>query len=276
MRCRYCEKICKNINSLKQHELRCPKNENREYKWGKINYTLKRCKYCGENKRSSVLKAHENSCLLNPINKKYCKNCGNIILKNNKFCCMSCSASYNNSRRKFSQKNKDKKLHKYCVDCGKEISLYASRCKECCVIKRKGCKISNEQKEFLSKIRSKTIEEKGVGGFLDTKYYKIKNINNIEYSVRGTWELRYAKFLNSSNILWERKYYLYYTTYDGVKRTYCPDFHLPISNEIVEVKGYFSDEDKQKIKLVEEQNNIKIKVLLEKDLKELGIFKLPI
>ena len=34
--CKYCEKECKNQNSLKNHERRCPRNENRVYKNGKL------------------------------------------------------------------------------------------------------------------------------------------------------------------------------------------------------------------------------------------------
>lgn len=34
--CKYCEKECKNQNSLKNHEYRCPRNENRVYKNGML------------------------------------------------------------------------------------------------------------------------------------------------------------------------------------------------------------------------------------------------
>ena len=34
--CKYCEKECKNQNSLKNHEHRCPRNENRVYKNGML------------------------------------------------------------------------------------------------------------------------------------------------------------------------------------------------------------------------------------------------
>lgn len=47
-------------------------------------------------------------------------------------------------------------------------------------------------------------------------------------------------------------------TDDGVKRTYNPDFYLPTMNAYVEVKGYYSDKDKLKMKLVLEQNDVKI------------------
>lgn len=130
---------------------------------------------------------------------------------------------------------------------------------------------TNEAKSKLSEIRSKAIEEMGQGGFLDVKYYSICNILGEEFKVRGTWELKYADFLNKNNILWIRKLYIKYTTQDGVIRTYTPDFYLPSKNEYIEVKGYFSDEDKNKIKYVIEQNDITIKILMFQDLINLGI-----
>lgn len=115
---------------------------------------------------------------------------------------------------------------------------------------------SKATREKLSEIRSKYLDN-CAAGFQNVKWYKIKNLNGIEYIVRGTWELNVANKLNNENIIWIRNYRLKYIK-DGIQKTYNPDFYLPATNEFIEVKGYYSNKDKEKMKLVLEQNNIKI------------------
>ena len=118
---------------------------------------------------------------------------------------------------------------------------------------------SKETKELLSKKRSEYLaSSKNAGGFRDVGWYEVENINHKKYVVRGTWEYNVALKLNEQNILWERNHYVNYFL-DEIKRTYNPDFYLPESNEYIEVKGYFSEKDKIKMKSVVEQNkDIKI------------------
>lgn len=132
-----------------------------------------------------------------------------------------------------------------------------------------GHPISNDTKEKLSIIRSKILEEKGVGGFKNIKWYKIKNILGEEFIVRGTWELEVARWLNFKNLVWVRKIYLSYTDDDNIKRTYCPDFYLLKYNLYIEVKGYFSQADRNKIKKVKIQNDIKLICLFEKHIRKI-------
>ena len=129
-------------------------------------------------------------------------------------------------------------------------------------IKIQGHKHSIETKEILSKKRSEYLaSSENAGGFKDVGWYKIKNIKNIEYVVRGLWEYNVALKLNELNILWIRNQYLNYFI-DGVKKIYNPDFYLPDSNEYIEVKGYFSDKDKIKMDAVIDQNpNVKIRFM---------------
>ena len=129
-------------------------------------------------------------------------------------------------------------------------------------IKIQGHKHSIETKEILSKKRSEYLASaENAGGFKDVGWYKIKNIKNIEYVVRGLWEYNVALKLNELNILWIRNQYLNYFI-DGVKKIYNPDFYLPDSNEYIEVKGYFSDKDKIKMDAVIDQNpNVKIRFM---------------
>ena len=130
---------------------------------------------------------------------------------------------------------------------------------------------SKETREKLSLIQSKHIEEAGHGGFRAVLYYKISNVEGTEYSVRGTWELKTAEYLNAKNVLWERLKYLKYVDLEGIRRTYVPDFYLPETKEYWEVKGYFSAKDRLKMRLVNEQNGLEVKILQEHNLVELGI-----
>ena len=129
-------------------------------------------------------------------------------------------------------------------------------------IKIQGHKHSVETKEILSKKRSEYLASaENAGGFKDVGWYKIKNIKNEEYVVRGLWEYNVALKLNELNILWIRNQYMNYFI-DGVKKIYNPDFYLQDSNEYIEVKGYFSDKDKIKMDAVIDQNpNAKIRFM---------------
>lgn len=131
---------------------------------------------------------------------------------------------------------------------------------------------TKETKEKLSLIRSQIIEEKGAGGFLDVKYYSIKNIVNETFKVRGTWEVKFAEWLNKQNILWKRKIYITYKDDMGIRRTYTPDFYIPYTGLYIEIKGYYPKNDRIKLKKVIEQNKIDLVVLFERHIKKLDGF----
>lgn len=131
-----------------------------------------------------------------------------------------------------------------------------------------GQNVSKVTREKISKARSKYLEEIGGGGFTKIKWYKINNIKNEEFIVRGKWELELAEILNNEKIYWIRKVYLTYLQ-NEITKTYCPDFYLPDYNMYIEVKGYYSQIDKEKIALVLEKNNINLQMVFEKDLCEI-------
>ena len=119
-----------------------------------------------------------------------------------------------------------------------------------------------ETKDKLSEIRSKYLE-KCPNGFPDVGWYKIQNINGEEFTVRGTWERDFGNYLTLHKILWIRNIYLKYIKSDGSIHRYNPDFYLPELDLYIEVKGYFSEKDKLKTKLVLEQNKINLKFVKE-------------
>lgn len=112
-----------------------------------------------------------------------------------------------------------------------------------------GRKLSNEHKEKLSLARAKTLEKECLDKpYAHIKWHKVKNIKNEEFSVRGMWEVNVAKRLNELNLYWIKskpiKYIKDYT------HNYTPDFYIPSLNAYIEVKGRYTDDDKEKMTLV--------------------------
>ena len=65
---------------------------------------------------------------------------------------------------------------------------------------------------------------------------------NQECKYRSSWELKYMKYLDSKKIpyLYEFRYFRYYNTAEGKERLACPDFCLPETKEIVELKSTYT------------------------------------
>jgi len=131
---------------------------------------------------------------------------------------------------------------------------------------KKGRLVSEKTRQLLSLKRSKYLEEVGGGGFTHIKWYKLKNNHNIEFILRGKWELLIGQLLNENNIHWIRKIYLQYHDECLCQRTYTPDFYIPEYDRYIEVKGYFSDKDKIKLHNVINENNIDLILIQQKDI----------
>lgn len=87
------------------------------------------------------------------------------------------------------------------------------------------------------------------------------------------WDRKKAQYYDSNNIqyVYEPKAFEIVLN-DGCETTYTPDFYLPNTDEYIEVKGYFRGDAKLKFETFKElYPEIKIKLLMEQDLKDLGI-----
>ena len=118
----------------------------------------------------------------------------------------------------------------------------------------KGRKMSLEAKQKISQARVKwldndanTKKEK-----CKVKWYKVKNLDGVEFSLRGTWEQNVALRLNELGVRWSKPAPLKY--FKDYWHNYVPDLHLDDLDIYIEVKGNFSDADKLKMKLVLEQH----------------------
>jgi len=130
----------------------------------------------------------------------------------------------------------------------------------------------NRTKEFLSK---ETLNK------LRNHYHPINLVHGKrshyqsplqgQICFRSTWELAYAKYLDSIHELWMYEM----ETFDLGNTTYTPDFFLPRREKFIEIKGYIRPEDVnrvwQKINQFKEQYPWDLEVLRLKELKELKV-----
>ena len=134
---------------------------------------------------------------------------------------------------------------------------------------RKGAHLKDSTKEKLSEARSRFLNERGNGGFKDVKWFKAIDSFGNECSLRGSWERDVAAWLDRQGVKWTRKYFVKYLD-ESVNRTYSPDFFIPSDNSIIEVKGYYSDKDKRKMQLIQEQHpELVVKMIMKKDFEQL-------
>ena len=79
----------------------------------------------------------------------------------------------------------------------------------------------------------------------------------------STWEVALAERLDHLKIAWDRRedMKLKYFSKTGRKRNYIPDFYLPDHDIYIEVKGYWTDAARYKMKNVMEVNEVKIVIL---------------
>ena len=84
------------------------------------------------------------------------------------------------------------------------------------------------------------------------KWYKVKNIEGKEFSVRGHWEENVALRLNELGILWVKAAPIKY--FKDYWHNYIPDLYIPDRDIYIEVKGGYPDTDREKMRLVVEQH----------------------
>lgn len=92
-------------------------------------------------------------------------------------------------------------------------------------------------------------------------------------SMDSTWEVACAQRMDSLGVRWIRNpsIKLKYTTRGRRARNYIPDFYLPDHDVYIEVKGYWTDAARHKMKDVQKRHQVKI-VILESlsEIKELS------
>jgi hypothetical protein len=89
---------------------------------------------------------------------------------------------------------------------------------------------------------------------------------------QGTWELKYAKYLDDSNVEFEAHVgRIPYIDDSGAAHSYYPDFVLA-DGTLIDVKNpLYEVKHARKLQLVEEQNKVKIVVINKQKMEELGL-----
>lgn len=198
--CKFCGKVCKNANSLRNHERLCKSNpEHQVSSWIKFN--------------------HERG-----------------------------------AWNKGLTKETDERVRRY----GKTTST-----------RYKGTgKFSHpHSEEHKQKMRELAIQ-RHLGGWHTSRTFDYKGIK-----LDSQYELDVAKELDENQIKWERPTYFIWKDENGIEHRYYPDFYLPEYNVYLDPKNdylinnksvRFGITDTEKIKLVCEQNEIRI-VILDKN-----------
>jgi hypothetical protein len=115
-----------------------------------------------------------------------------------------------------------------------------------------GKKFTPEQRKKLSNIIKKKVDN-GTWHYSFSKVRTHKFVSKYvgEVSLMGSWEWKFAKYLDDNNIEWKRpkdKFYYEYEKLNSGFGYYIPDFYLVKENRYVEIKGYETDKDRAKWK----------------------------
>ena len=94
--------------------------------------------------------------------------------------------------------------------------------------------------------------------------------NGEEALLMSSMEIEYYNYLVANSINWSKPKSLRYVDNIGKLHWYKPDFYLIDTQEIIEIKGHWWNNDKIKMQWVIEQNpTAKIKIIMKNDLKEI-------
>ena len=228
--CRFCNKECKNKNSLINHERLC--RQNPDYDSNKFE-----CEFCGRTfSRICSYKAHLNRCKSNP-------DIDNIITNYN---------PWNKGLTKYTNEKLMQKAIKQStiIKQGNPIGAFG----------RKGINNYSCKPEIRAKI-SATMKGNHNNNPQVTGRGKKGWYKGIFCS--STYELAFLIYCFDHNINVKRYDGFYNYSYEGKSRRYYPDFI--INNTIIEIKGFYTEKVKIKTESVKDRP---IVVLYRKDLKE--------
>ena len=130
-------------------------------------------------------------------------------------------------------------------------------------------KRSDEWNKENGKRISEAVNKRVAAGEWHTSLAKHMHIDYNGVDLHGSWELKYAQYLDANNIKWVRNRDSFHYNFDGKDRKYTPDFYLPDTDEYVEIKGYKTKKDEAKWSQFPKHRVLV--VLMEDELKRLKI-----
>lgn len=128
---------------------------------------------------------------------------------------------------------------------------------------------TKEVRDLSAKKSSDTISKKILEGTWHTYYSSAKKCKYKDVQLDSSWELKYAIWLDESNIKWIRCKERFPYVFEGKPHFYIPDFFLCGTKEYIEIKGFKTNKDESKWNQFPKE--LVLKVLLKEDLIKLGI-----
>ncbi len=125
-----------------------------------------------------------------------------------------------------------------------------------------------ESQESKNK-RIATINAKVEDGTWHTSLARKMHINYNGVDLHGSWELKYAQYLDKNEIKWVRNSERFSYLYENKSRKYCPDFYLIDTDEYIEIKGYKTEKDDAK--WFQFPKDKRLNILFRNDLISLGV-----
>jgi hypothetical protein len=291
--CKYCGKEC-GKNGLKSHERRCAENPNFTVEYFYCSFCKKACN------GQQALHKHERHCKQNPeckpqaIPEKYKKQFSEAELT-----CSYCSKLCKNlnslvQHKRLCKSNPDRALTTY-EKTG--ISNLSNRGWSKGLSKVTDPRIANISKALSEGYSSgKIVPRNGFTQSDETKakisaaalagkfeeHFGRKHI--FEYAGQtfiSSYEVHVAESLDAAGVAWQKPKRFKYKTPEGVLHHYTPDLYLPEYNVYLDPKNdylinnvnpKFGYSDKEKIRWVEVQNNIRV-IILNKNQLDWDIIK---
>lgn len=102
-----------------------------------------------------------------------------------------------------------------------------------------GIKHTKEHKDKLTKLVNNKIEK----GEWHNSFSKSRTIEYKGIKFLGSWEVKFAQWLDKNNIKWERVKETFKYSYNNKIKQYTPDFYLTDSDTYIEIKGYPTEKD---------------------------------
>ena len=185
------------------------------------------------------------------LKKYYCKNCGKKVCRKIIKKCGSCSQKYKFLKYPNLKKKISRLGTKHTYYTKRKISKASKGKNNCNYGKKHPGLNAGENNPMYGRLspHSPKIKYKGIW-------------------MRSSWEVAYAKWLDKNEIGWKYEF----KTFDLGNTTYTPDFYLPTLDLWIEIKGWWRPNNKKKYKILQKQQpKINIQLLMNKELKDMGV-----
>ena len=231
------------------------------------------CEFCSSDVLARSYKAHRVACEKLHDRSGQCECCKKPIQKDRRFCSSHCVAINRNAENNVQPDSVKTKISASLSGRVLNPLRYAPRnCKNCNLpyspkkptIEAKYCSIecgkAGQKKNLSASLKGRSGGPREGGGRGKGGHY-----NGVWLD--STWEIKYAKHLDSKGIAWHRPTERFPYVFDGQQKNYIPDFWLPEIESYVEIKGYTTPRDEAKWA----QFPKKLLVLKKQELVQMGV-----